>query len=134
MCGSGCPRDPRCPPGWTELHTGCYKLMERKRITKSEATEACEEVGGYVVEIDSKEEVDALNAWYRASVETQCMFDSNILWLGINNDTNLSDGERNVWRSDRTGEPIAYQYWLDSEPNYGGDNERCAGFFPNRLT
>ena len=134
VCGSGCPRDPRCPPGWTELHTGCYKLMERKRVTKLEATEACEEVGGYVVEIDSKEEVDALNAWYRASVETQCMFDSNILWLGIHNDTNLSDGERNVWRSDRTGEPIAYQYWLDSEPNYGGDNERCAGFFPNRLT
>ena len=46
MCGSGCPRDPRCPQGWTELETGCYKLMEDMRVTKSEAEEICQGAGG----------------------------------------------------------------------------------------
>ena len=132
VCGQGCPRDPRCPQGWTELDTGCYKLMEDTRVTKPEAEEACQSAGGYIVEIESREELDALNTWYKASVETQCMFDSDIIWLGIHNETNFSDGADNVWKSDRTGEPVSFKYWLDSEPNYGEDNERCAGFFPNR--
>lgn len=85
-----------------------------------------------MVEMNSKEELDAINDWYKASVETQCMFDSDILWLGIHNDTNISDGPGNVWKYDRTGEPVSFKYWLDSEPNHGNDNERCAGFFPNR--
>lgn len=44
VCGSGCPRDPHCPQGWTELDTGCYKLMERTRVTKTEAEQACQKV------------------------------------------------------------------------------------------
>ena len=126
VCGAGCPREPGCPPGWTRLATGCYRLMEESNLGKSAAAALCGQYGGHLVEVSSSEEVAAINSWYKAAVEDQCLYTADIIWLGIHNDT-----EADVWRSDRTGEALTFTHWLDSEPNHAGDNEMCAAFFPN---
>ena len=50
-------------------------------------------------------------AWYSQYGQSDKMYQAEALWLGITNHT-----ESNVWVSDRTGEPVLYNNWLDTEP------------------
>ena len=48
-----------CPEGWTSLTGGCYKFLTGKR-NWTEAKEECEKLPGWLVEIESEEQNDAL--------------------------------------------------------------------------
>ena len=129
VCGVECPRELLCPQTWTLTQSGCYKVLEDSQggLTKEAARMACEERGGYLADITSRQELDHLMVWYSNYAQSDKMYQAEALWLGITNHT-----ERNVWVSDRTGEPVLYNNWLDTEPTHENDNERCAGIFVDR--
>ena len=125
VCSTECPHDPVCPQGWSRLKTGCYKVLEES-MNKFDSLKECQKQGGYLAEIGSKEEVDVLNYWYKSKMQVQCLYDADILWIGVHNDT-----ERDEWVSDRTGEAVQFTYWLDTEPTHHNDNEKCIAIFAN---
>ena len=126
-----CPREKKCPPGWTHLETGCYKILD-ETMYKDTAQEECMLHGGYLADITSKEELDSLHRWYNEEIQSPCLYEADSLWIGI-----TTESVKGPWISVLTGEEIGYNYWLDSEPdNYGGNStflkEACAGIFADR--
>ena len=128
MCEPECARELSCPQGWTLLQSGCYRLLQTETgVTKDTAASQCRERGGYLVDITSKQELDNVMDWYRDNLQPDKMFKADSIWLGIHNDT-----EKNAWVSDRTGQPISFVNWLDTEPDHEKDNEKCAAIFADR--
>ena len=127
VCGPDCPRELVCPPSWSLTTSGCYKVLQdgQAGLSKEAARAACEEAGGYLAEISSRQELDSLKVWYARSGQSDKMYQADALWLGIHNDT-----QRKVWVSDRTGEPVVYNNWLDTEPD--SKDGTCAGIFVDR--
>ena len=128
--GDSCPRNQTCPSTWTQLELGCYKILE-DAMTKETAEEQCRLLGGYLVDITSKTELNTLNDWYKESIQSSCLYIADYLWVGISRHT--VDGP---WLSDFTGEEITYNNWLATEPNNdGGDEttlmEACAAIIAN---
>ena len=65
MCGAECPsKKDVCPPTWSLTKAGCYKVVpgdsQESRLTKEAARAACEEAGGYLAEVTSREEQEQL--------------------------------------------------------------------------
>lgn len=129
VCTSpACPREQVCPPGWSHLQSGCYRLLDREGgLTKDSASQLCLERGGYLADISSQGELGHIMDWYKDNLQTDLMFQADALWLGIHNDT-----ERKAWISEKTGQPISYSHWLDTEPDHEDDNEKCVGIFADR--
>jgi len=128
VCGKGCPQEKVCEAGWQRLSTGCYRFEGTEQgLDMVGAQNICEEYGGYLVEINSKEESDELQKFYETKVEDQCMYEADAFWIGVKNDT--TKGENGAWVSTRTEEKLTYTNWYDTEPNHVNDNEYCAAIF-----
>ena len=136
VCGAECPSEKNvCPPTWSLTKAGCYKVVpgdsQESRLTKEAARAACEEAGGYLAEVTSREEQEQLEVWLQSSnspgLRSDRLYQAQALWLGLHNDS-----QSNVWVWDRSGQPVDYNNWLDTEPTHANDNERCAGMFVDR--
>ena len=128
LCAPHCPREPVCPLGWTLLQSGCYRLLRTDSgLNKDTASRECRERGGYLADITSRQELEQVTDWYSNTLQPDKMFTADALWLSIHNDT-----EKNAWISDRTGQPLGFNNWLDTEPNHEKDNEKCAAIFADR--
>jgi len=128
LCGKGCPHEEGCPAGWVRLATGCYRFHKSEHNVDMEtAQEICEEYGGYLVEIDSKEESKELQKFYESHVQDHCMYEADSFWIGIKNDT--TRGDNGAWISTRTGKPLTFTHWYDNEPNSYNDKEKCASIW-----
>ena len=77
-----------------------------------------------MVEINSQVESDELQKFYEANVQDRCVYQGDSFWIGVKNDT--TKGENGTWVSTRTGEPLSYTNWYDTEPIHVNDNEKCA--------
>ena len=126
-----CPREKTCPPSWAHLETGCYKILD-KNMNRETAREQCSIHGGYLADISNRKELDTLNRWYKEDIQSECLYQTDSLWIGIKKET-----VKGPWISEHTGEEISYNHWLDTEPgNHGGNEtflkEACAGIFANR--
>ena len=103
-CGPDCPVEPvtggcvpadcyglqGCPDGWTRLSTGCYRVVAGPSgagLSKDEAGRECEARGGRLAGVESKEEREAVAAWYRGTQQPNCYQQASVLWLGIHNHT-----------------------------------------------
>ena len=127
-CAPHCPRQPGCPRGWTLLQSGCYRLLRTETgLSKDTAVRECRARGGYLADITSREEMEHVTDWYSNSLQPDKMFTADALWLSIHNDT-----EKDAWISDRTGQPLSFDNWLDTEPNSQNDNEKCAAIFADK--
>ena len=130
-CRGPCPRERKCPPSWTHLDSGCYKVLT-EIMDKVTAQEECMLHGGYLVDITSKKELESINSWYKEEIQSPCLYQADSLWIGIE-----TDSVKGPWISDLTGNEIEYNNWLDTEPdNYGGNStflkESCAAIFADR--
>lgn len=84
----------------------------RERLTWFWAKTRCEQVGGHLVSISSKEENE-----FVASLLPRGRDYDTFYWIG------LVDASRKRSWAWTTGEPFSYQDWRPGEPNNGGGNE-----------
>ena len=107
-----------CSPPWTSLETGCY-LFQEWNSTWYESRRECRQSGGYLVEVDSQEEQDAILGEIRSrgwDGDTHFGF-----WIGLTDI--FHDG---TWVWDHLGKPLAFSAWAPGEPNNWGGLQHCA--------
>jgi len=109
-----------CPTPWTLLSTGCY-LFDTMPRNWTEASQFCKGLFSKMVEVETKEENDALyeemniNGWKSQKLEA---------WIGL---TDLKQEGTFIWSS--TGEEPGYTNWqagAPGEPDNGGGKQDCA--------
>ena len=103
-----------CPSGFQKIEDFCFaKNNEEKTFT--EATSACQQLGGYLVEPRSGNISTAVRAFD---------FQSDHMWIG------LRDTAQNqyvyLWQTDNAA--LSYTDWDShgSQPNNAGGNQHCA--------
>ena len=93
-----------CLPGYTNLGTGCY-MFSNQPGTADEGKETCRRTGGYLVEVNNKEEWDVLGKeWELVKKRAEsCPTDHPFFWLGV------SDfAEEGTWRLGRFSEEVEF--------------------------
>ena len=108
-----------CNPPWTSLDTGCY-LFQEWNSSWYESKRQCRQSGGYLVEVDSQEEQDAILGEISArgwDGDTHFGF-----WIGLTDI--FHDGGTWVW--DNLGKPLDFSYWASGEPNNWRGIQHCA--------
>merc|ERR1719381_96133 len=106
-----------CSPPWKSLDTGCY-LFQEWNSTWYNARRECKQSGGYLVEIDSREEQDAIE-----SEISDRGWDGNShfgFWIGLTDI--FHDG---TWVWDNLGKPLDYSNWASGEPNNYNGAQHC---------
>merc|ERR1712130_933306 len=107
-----------CSPPWTSLDTGCY-LFQEWNSTWYDSRRECKQSGGYLVEIDSQEEQNALmNEITSRGWDGQTHFG---FWIGLTDI--FHDG---TWVWDNLGRPLDFSYWARGEPNNWNGIQHCA--------
>ena len=93
-----------CPDEWTSIAGGCYKFLPEK-YNWEDAKEACHMLHGWLVEIESEEQNDAIHdeakkqdGWKKA-------------WIGLTDEA--EEGEW-VWSS---GKAPSFTNWAPKEPS-----------------
>ena len=93
-----------CPDEWTSIAGGCYKFLPEK-YNWEDAKEACHMLHGWLVEIESEEQNDAIHdeakkqdGWKKA-------------WIGLTDEA--EEGEW-VWSS---GKAPSFTNWAPREPS-----------------
>merc|ERR1712130_563219 len=107
-----------CSPPWTSLSTGCY-LFQEWNSTWYDSRRECKQSGGYLVEVDSQEEQDAI---LREIASRGWDGDTHFgFWIGLTDI--FHDG---TWVWDNLGKPLDFSYWAPGEPNNWGGLQHCA--------
>ena len=107
-----------CSPPWTSLDTGCY-LFQEWNSTWYDSRRECKQSGGFLVEIDSEEEQNALmNEITARGWDGQTHFG---FWIGLTDI--FHDG---TWVWDNLGRPLDFSYWASGEPNNWNGIQHCA--------
>ena len=107
-----------CLPGYTRLGSGCY-MFSNQRGTAEEGKEICRRAGGYLVEVETKEEWELLGEeWKRLmKMANGCFAEQPFFWVGISD-----AGQEGSWRLGRSGEEVEFTAWEEEgrEPNSWG--------------
>ncbi len=104
-------------PGAAKVFRGHHYLFVTEKKTWREAKKACEDVGGHLVTISSKEENEFA---YKLT--------TGYTWIGCTDEEKEGD-----WRW-VTGERFSYKNWRPGEPNDTGGSENYAVFFDTAMT
>ena len=92
-----------CPDEWTSIAGGCYKFLPEK-YNWEDAKEACHMLHGWLVEIESEEQNDAI---HDAAKEQEGW---KAAWIGLTDEA--EEGEW-VWSS---GEASSFTNWAPGQP------------------
>ncbi|XP_076092750.1 perlucin-like [Mytilus galloprovincialis] len=112
-----------CPQGWTNMGGSCY-IFNDEKMTWHDAMEWCKSKGGYLAEINDKQESDQLEkvaaGWHVRNI-TQFEF----FWLGAHDEQ--TEG---VWVWETSQKRLTYTDWYPGEPNsFQGHEEDCLALF-----
>ena len=107
-----------CPADWTSVAGGCYQFLPEK-LSWNDAKEACEDLPGWMVEIESEEQNDAL---HDEAVKRKFVG----LWIGLSD--KAKEGE---WvRNSAPGEKASFTLWNSDSPSNSKhkdkEGENCA--------
>merc|ERR1719175_21163 len=106
-----------CSPPWTSLSTGCY-LFQEWNSSWYESKRECKQSGGYLVEVDSQEEQDAI---LREIASRGWDGDTHFgFWIGLTDI--FHDG---TWVWDNLGKPLDFSNWASGEPNNYNGAQHC---------
>merc|ERR1711971_1173152 len=107
-----------CSPPWKSLDTGCY-LFQEGNSTWYDSRRECKQSGGYLVEVDSQEEQDAI---LREIASRGWDGDTHFgFWIGLTDI--FHDG---TWVWDNLGKPLDFSNWAPGEPNNYRGLQHCA--------
>ena len=93
-----------CPDEWTSIAGGCYKFLPEK-YNWEDAKEACHMLHGWLVEIESEEQNDAIHD------EAQKQDGWEKAWIGLTDEA--EEGEW-VWSS---GKAPSFTNWAPGQPS-----------------
>ena len=109
-----------CNPPWVSLETGCY-LFRQSNSTWYESRGECQQSGGYLIEIDSHDEHQAIvDEIHRRGWGMDLGF-----WIGLTDI--FHDG---TWVWDHLGRPLDFSKWAPGEPNNLNGLQHCAAIDP----
>ena len=109
-----------CNPPWVSLETGCY-LFRQSNSTWYESRGECQQSGGYLIEIDSHDEHQAIvDEIHRRGWGMDLGF-----WIGLTDI--FHDG---TWVWDHLGRPLDFSKWAPGEPNNLNGLQHCAVIDP----
>jgi len=99
-----------CPEGWIHAHTeGCFTFLQETNLTWLQAMAACEQVGGYLAEPKTVDQMDFLAGF--AGFEEDFTGIQN-WWIG------LSDvGHEGLWMWVHSYEEATETFWGNGSPN-----------------
>merc|ERR1719167_1237055 len=108
-----------CDEGWTMFNNACYKFMGKNSETKywKAASDACNQVGGNLTSIHSKEEVKFI----RKLIDPPDLYS---IWIG-----GKRNGNSFQWID---GSPFDFDNWGVKLPDNEGGNENCMEFITER--
>merc|ERR1719239_1264503 len=99
-----------CPTGFQDIDDFCFMMGSGKKTFKK-ATEACQQIGGFLAEPRSEEITTALKS---------LTFTGTHLWIGLHDiDENRTFG----WQTD--SEPLPYTNWATNQPDNENGNQHC---------
>ena len=99
-----------CPTGFQDIDDFCFMMGSGKKTFKK-ATEACQQIGGFLAEPRSEEITTALKS---------LTFTGTNLWIGLHDiDENRTFG----WQTD--SEPLSYTNWATNQPDNENGNQHC---------
>ncbi|BFZ21796.1 hypothetical protein BsWGS_24835 [Bradybaena similaris] len=108
-----------CWPGWVRFEQSCYSFG-RENVSWPEAASLCRELGGYIVEIDTKAE----NDWVVSQITAKNFV---MTWIGANDI--LEEGTFR-WLTSKT--PVGtVPYWSTGQPNNLEKGEHCVDIDKN---
>ena len=124
VCGKNCPQSLDCPPGWTNLSTGCYAfdmiLGGEDGIEMENAEKICQEFGGYLLEINSREEQEEVARYLNEQKSNKCLFQVEVYWLGM-----TDRDQPGEWVYSRSGDTMGWQDWYERD-QVSRVGENCA--------
>merc|ERR1719295_70918 len=106
-----------CSPPWKSLDTGCY-LFQEWNSSWYNARRECKQSGGYLVEIDSRDEQDAIQ--YEIDNRGWDGRSHFGFWIGLTEI--FHDG---TWVWDNLGKPLDFSNWASGEPNNYNGAQHC---------
>ncbi|XP_029919171.1 hepatic lectin-like [Myripristis murdjan] len=111
----------KCDPGWEHRGNKCYRFLTEK-LNWDQSRSRCEELGGHLVKIDSKDEQRFLEWTLRGKMDE----DEDKFWIGL---TDQEKEDEWLWvDGSKLDESLAF--WSGKEPdNWKGtnsDGEDCA--------
>merc|ERR1712083_525785 len=98
-----------CPDGWISSGGSCY-LMSTENMNFPSAQQFCWDQGGYLVEVSSAQEQQALDLF---------LLKGSDFWIGL---SDVGDEGTFVWQESR--EQAEYTNWYSNQPD-GRTNENC---------
>jgi len=107
-----------CPEGWTLFQGSCYLLTRQRVDTFQKAKQFCQDLDGYLVEIESKDEDDFLIEQAVAMADSPR--EGLDYWMGAEDPDH--DG---VWTWTTSGKPLVYTNWWR---DMGNLNSTCTQF------
>ena len=107
--------EPGCPDGWARLATGCYLFGNvTGGATWDESEEMCAEFGGYLAEIKTEEEQEALGRYYEGRFRGEgCRWRATMYWMG-----GRDEEENGTWTWRHSAAPLnsSYTNWYQNIP------------------
>ncbi|KAL4217574.1 plasmacytoid dendritic cell antigen processing and presentation [Mactra antiquata] len=110
-----------CPSGWKSFQGDCYQFNTDSRLAWHDAATNCEQSGGYLVYIESKEEDDFLISQLKPLIDESPGSDKlTSIWTG-----GVDEKTEGSWVWYGTNQPIIeYTNWYPGQPDSGsGDHD-----------
>ncbi|XP_078323034.1 snaclec rhinocetin subunit beta-like [Crassostrea virginica] len=110
----------KCRPDWVPYNGHCYLYVDSVKDTWFGAKTRCNELGGYLVEIDDEDENTWLVSTFPVDELDGVSVYKKVVLIGAS-----SERESGPYTWSHSGLPVVYQPWYPTEPSTDGGSEHC---------
>ncbi|XP_052674625.1 secretory phospholipase A2 receptor-like [Crassostrea angulata] len=102
-----------CRPGWDPFNGHCYFFENSVKETRTGASSRCNDLGGYLVQIENEEENTWLTNYYAIDESNINRHYKFAVWIGA-----ISSSPTGPYRWELSGPTLDYQPWYPGNPTY----------------
>ena len=109
---------------WNYYNGSCFSIPESGVAIFDDKKVECTDLGGYLVEIDTQQEMDYIRSYIDS--HHQGGGEGSQYWVGLGGDGSTTDPATYSWT--HSGQVVDQSFWMDNEP---GGTPRCVRLRPN---